>query len=88
MVDLILHDFKHENIMYIMMIFRTCISINALGSLCVGIRLNIEKRLDNKISITVTACLLISACFSHASSSLVYVLHASKKHALISKRLL
>ena len=31
--------------------------------------------------------LLISACFSHAYASLVYVVHASKKHALISKHL-
>ena len=31
--------------------------------------------------------LLISACFSHAYASLVYVVHASKKNALISKHL-
>ena len=31
--------------------------------------------------------LLISACFSHAYTSLVYGVHAFKKHALISKRL-
>ena len=31
--------------------------------------------------------LLISTCFSHACTSLVYVVHALKKYALISKRL-
>ena len=43
--------------------------------------------MKNFIQIYYRNRLLISACFSYAFTSRVYAVHASKKHALISKRL-
>ena len=51
-------------------------------------KVDINETASKFASFTYSKRLLISACFSHAYTSLLYGVHASKKkHALISKRL-